>query len=163
MLKEIFEAIALGWYFGLGILAVCLFLKLVELALDYIDKVKNGKLCCYHVYFKYHDDGIVLYAHDEFELMDKLAEFIDLYDSEYLIYEVPYSGCCDVSKWKLVSDSTFSNYMDLIRAEGEKGTLSNEELQKAFRICFHFSSLGKTLRVVDSMIDEDEVSDDEEK
>ena len=65
---------------------------------------KEGPLQHYYIIF----DGELGYchfeAHHEDELIFSIQAYLNLLGKNFVVYQVPYDGCEDVSKWELVGE-----------------------------------------------------------
>ncbi len=105
MLKEIFEAIALGWCFGLGVLACILFLSFVDKLFNFIMKPKEAPKFWYLVCWN--DSWMSLQAHNEVELLENIQPMLVVDGGKFAVYQIPYQDCRDVSEWKFILSSDF--------------------------------------------------------
>lgn len=107
MLKEIFEAITLGWCFGLGVLACILFLSFVDKFFDFIMKPKEAPKLWYLICW--YDSYVSFQAHNEVELLENIQPMLAVIGGKFAVYQIPYEDCFDVSEWKYIMSSDFND------------------------------------------------------
>ncbi len=85
-------------FFGL------LLMNIVDAIKEEIHNYKYGPLLHYYIYFKGDNWFRYFQAHNEDELIFSIQTWLNFRNEEFIVYEVPYEGCDDVSKWELVGE-----------------------------------------------------------